>query len=190
MLVDDNINDVVATQTDQSQTSDFNFDRSDLTSSEKTQLQNLLTQFADLFAPKGGPVGRTPAAKHSIPTEGPPVQQPLRRIAEVLKDVVDAEVTRMLDQGVLKPSSSPWSSPIVMVRKKDGSWCFCVDCPKLISITRQDAYPLPRIDVTLDSLGGATYFDTLDLASGYWQVEVEEQDKEKTVFLTPKAILN
>ena len=93
----------------------------------------------------------------------------------------------MLEQGVVKPSRSPWSSPIVTVKKKDGSWRFCVDYRKLNSVTHQGAYPLPRIDATLDSLAGATYFTTLDLASGYWQVEVEEQDKEKTAFSTPKG---
>ena len=67
------------------------------------QLQNLLTRFADLFTPKGGPVGRTRTDKHSIPNEGPPVRQPLRRIPVALKDVVDAEVTKMLEQGVVKP---------------------------------------------------------------------------------------
>ena len=93
----------------------------------------------------------------------------------------------MLEQGVVQHSSSPWSSPIVMVKKKDGSWRFCVDYRKLNSVTHQDTYPLPRIDATLDSLSGAAYFTTLDLASGYWQVEVEEQDKEKTAFSTPQG---
>ena len=93
----------------------------------------------------------------------------------------------MLKQGVVKRSNSPWSSPIVMVKKKDGSCRFCVDYRKLNAVTHQDAYPLSRMDATLDSLAGASYFTTLDLASGYWQVEVEEQDKEKTAFLTPKG---
>ena len=88
---------------------------------------------------------------------------------------------------MVRPSSSPWSSPIVMVRKKDGSWRFCIDYRKLNSVTHHDAYPLPRIDSTLDSLAGSTYFTTLDLASGYWQVEVEEQDREKTAFSTPRG---
>ena len=88
----------------------------------------------------------------------------------------------MLEQGVVKPSSSPWSSPIVMVKRKDGSWRFCVDHWKPNSVTQQDAYPLPRIDATLDSLAGATYFTTLDLTSDYWQVEVEERDKKKQFF--------
>ena len=93
----------------------------------------------------------------------------------------------MLDQGVVRPSTSPWSSPIVMVRKKDGSWRFCVDYRKVNAVTRQDAYPLPRIDATLDSLTGSAYFTTLDLASGYWQVELDNEAKEKSAFSTPSG---
>ena len=156
-----------------------NLDSTDLTFAEKTQLLTLLTEFADIFAPRGGCVGRTLTFKHKILTEGPPIRQSIRRLPEVLKSVINGKVEKMVEQGVVRPSSSPWSSPIVMVRKKDGSWHFCIDYHKLNSVTRQDAYPLPRIDATLDSLAGSSYFTTLDLASGYWQVEVQEQDKEK-----------
>jgi len=72
-------------------------------------------------------------------------------------------------------------------KKRDSSWQFCVDYRKLNVATHQDAYPLPRIDETLDSLAGATYFTTLDLAEGYWQVGIEEYDKEKTAFSTTKS---
>ena len=89
-----------------------------------------------------------------------------------------------MQDGVIRPSTSPWSSPIVMVRKKDGAWRFCIDFRKLNDVTHKDAYPLPRIDETLESLSGSTLFTTLDLASGYWQVELEEADKEKTAFST------
>ena len=122
--------------------------------------------------------------KHSIPTTGAPIRQQLHRVPESLKDTVKTEVNRMLEHDVIRPSTSPWSSPIVMVRKNDGSWRFCVDCRKLNSVTHRDAYPLPRIDATLDSLVGCKYFTTLDLASGYWQVALEESDKEKTAFST------
>ena len=94
----------------------------------------------------------------------------------------------MLNQGVIRPSNSPWASPVVLVRKKDGTWRFCIDFRKLNSVTHRDAYPLPRIDATLDSLAGAKFFSTLDLASGYWQVELEEEDKEKTAFTTPHGL--
>ena len=93
----------------------------------------------------------------------------------------------MLQDGVIRPSTSPWSSPIVMVRKKDGAWRFCIDFRKLNDVTHKDAYPLPRIDETLESLSGSTLFTTLDLASGYWQVELEEADKEKTAFSTAEG---
>ena len=90
----------------------------------------------------------------------------------------------MLTQGVIRHSSSPWSSPLVLVKKKDKSWRFCVDYRKLNNVTHRDAYPLPRIDTTLSH---CSLFTTLDLASGYWQVEVTEQDKEKTAFSTPNG---
>eukprot|EP00731_Ephydatia_muelleri_P033860 Em0040g10a len=107
--------------------------------------------------------------------------------AESLKGDMNEEVRKMLSRGVIRPSSSPWSSPVVMVRKKNGSWRFCIDYRKLNAVTHQDAYPLPRIDATLESLAGSTLFTTLDLASGYWQVEIKEDDKEKTAFSTEKG---
>ncbi|KAL5457414.1 hypothetical protein EMCRGX_G034666 [Ephydatia muelleri] len=94
----------------------------------------------------------------------------------------------MLEKDVIQPSHSPWSSPIILVRKKDGSMRFCVDYRKVNSVTKKDAYPLPRVDDTLDTLGGTKFFSTLDLASGYWQVEVEEADRQKTAFTTPEGL--
>ena len=78
----------------------------------------------------------------------------------------------MLSKGIIEPAQGSWASPIVLVRKKDGSTRFCVDFRKLSEVTRKDAQPLPRIDDTIDALEGARWFSTLDLASGYWQVEV------------------
>ena len=104
-----------------------------------------------------------------------------------LQGAINLEVQKMLQQGVIQHSFSPWSSPVVMVRKKDGAWRFCVDYHKLNDVTYCNAYPLPRIDATLDSLSGATLFTTLDLASGCWQVEVDSADKEKTTFLTSQG---
>ena len=94
----------------------------------------------------------------------------------------------MLEQGVIQPSNSPWASPIVLVKKKDGKYRFCVDYRKLNSVTQNDAHPLPRIDDLLDSLHGSVMFSTLDLRSGYWQINMHPDDREKTAFATPDAL--
>ena len=165
----------------------LNLDCSEVSEQEKQKLRNLLDKFGDLFVSENGELGRTSVVKHSISTSGRPIRQPIRRQPESLKRNVNEEVEKMLSKGVIRPSSSPWSSPVVMVKKKNGSWRFCIDYRQLNAATHQDAYPPPRIDVTLESLAGSALFTTLDLASGYWQVEIEEGDKEKTAFSTEKG---
>ena len=109
------------------------------------------------FASEGSPLGRTTVVKHSIKTRGTPIREHLRRIPHSLQDTVSAEVKKMLKQGVIRKSSIH-SSPIVMVKKKDGSWRFCVDFRKLNEVAFKDAYPLPRIDETLcDSITCTLY---------------------------------
>ena len=85
----------------------------------------------------------------------------------------------MLSKGIIEPAAGPWASPIVLVKKKDGSTRFCIDFRHVNKITKKDAQPLPRIDDTFDTLNSARWFSTLDLASGYWQVEVDSADGEK-----------
>lgn len=85
----------------------------------------------------------------------------------------------MLDQKVVEPSSSPWASSIVLVKKKDGGVKFCVDYRRLNALTKLDEFPLPRIDDTLDLLAGNRYFTTLDLASGYWQVRMKPTERKQ-----------
>lgn len=95
----------------------------------------------------------------------------------------------MLERDVIQPTNSPWVSPIVLVQKKDGSMRFCVDYRKVNSVTRKDAYPLPHVDDTLDTLAGSKWFSTLDYLSGYWQVEVLPEDRQKTAFCMPDGLL-
>ena len=93
----------------------------------------------------------------------------------------------MLDQGVIEPSTSPWALPIMLL-KKDGSIRFCIDYRKINDVTWKDTYPLPHIDETLEALTGTKYFSTLDLASGYWQVELDLQEQKKSAFTTPHGL--
>ncbi|KRZ50459.1 Retrovirus-related Pol polyprotein from transposon 17.6 [Trichinella nativa] len=132
---------------------------------------------------------RTSLVTHRIETgEARPIKQPPRRLPVSQRSVMERLVGQMLESGVIEPASGPWSSPVVVVRKKDGSPRFCVDYRRLNAVTRVDAQPLPRIDDTLDALAGSQWFSTLDLASGYWQVEVAEPDREKTAYSTPMGL--
>ena len=114
-----------------------------------------------------------------------PIERLPRRLPNVLRQEVDKQVGEMLDSGVIRPSKSPWASPIVLVKKKDGAWRFCVDFRKLNDVTVKDSFPLPQINDLLDTLAGQRYFTTLDLASGYWQVPMEKSSIEKTAFVIP-----
>ena len=100
-----------------------------------------------------------------------------------------AQVQQMLSSGIIRPSNSPWASPVIMVKKKDSSLRFCVDFRQLNAATVKDAHPIPRIDDLLDALHGACWFSTLDLKSGYWQVPIQERDKEKMAFRTSSGQL-
>ena len=94
----------------------------------------------------------------------------------------------MVEKGVVQPSSSPWESPLVLVKKKNGSMLFCVDYCQLNGVTRKDAYPIPRINETLETLADSCIFTILDLLSRYWQVAMHPADKEKTAACTQDGL--
>ncbi|PIK39352.1 Retrovirus-related Pol polyprotein from transposon [Apostichopus japonicus] len=147
---------------------------------EADRVRQLLADNANVFARSKEDLGRTDLVKHEIDTgTAKPIRQAPRRLTIHKKAEADKELDKMLRQGVIEPSNSAWSSPVVLVKKKDGSLRYCIDYRKLNNVTEKDSYPLPRIDDSLDTLAGSKWFSTLDLASGYWQVEVAEQDRPR-----------
>lgn len=160
-----------------------------LTPTQRDELLGLLTKFRHAFDTQSSTLGRTSTVCHRIDTGAhPPLRQRPYRVSSTERRVIDEQVGDMLKRGVVQPSESPWASPVVLVKKKDGSIRFCVDYRRLNKITRKDVYPLPRIDDALDCLQGAEFFSSLDLRSGYWQVPMASDDKPKTAFITPDGL--
>ncbi|XP_064478946.1 uncharacterized protein LOC135392173 [Ornithodoros turicata] len=160
-----------------------------LTQDQAEKARALFQEFRDVFSFSAADLGRTTAALHHIDTgTASPIKQAPRRLPLASFKEVDKLISDMRDQDVIEPSSSPWASPIVLVKKKDGSTRFCVDYRRLNNVTKKDSYPLPRIDDALHALAGAAWFSTLDLRSGYWQVEVAPEDKEQTAFTTGRGL--
>lgn len=160
-----------------------------LTPPQSDQLREVLERWQPVFAQSEEDYGCTNAVYHTIPTgDAAPIRQRYRPVPPSLYAELRTLLQGMLEGGVIKESSSPWAAPVVLVRKKDGSWRFCVDYRRLNAVTHKDAYPLPRVEESLTSLKKAEWYSTLDLASGYWQVEVHPADKEKTAFATPLGL--
>lgn len=150
-----------------------------------SNLLAVLAEFAHLFALDGSELEQTALVTHRIQTaDSPPFQLPPRRIPFALHDRLCQLVDEMLEQGVITPSSCPWASPTVLVAKKDGLTRFCVDYCRLNAVTKQDVFPLPCIDDSLDLLAGTCFFTSLDLASGYMQVGINPASQEKMAFTT------
>lgn len=167
------------------------FDLSNTTLSlvEQEKLQALLLQYQDIFAPTASQLGRTNIVQHTIDTgEAPPIRLRPYRTSPTQREEIDKQITDVLSQNIIQESVSPWSAPVVLVKKKDGTTRFCVDYRRLNEVTKKDSYPLPRIDDTLDALQGAHIFSTLDLRPGYWQIELHPTAKEKTAFITHQGL--
>ncbi len=156
-----------------------------LTVVQKKKFVEFLAEKHDVFALEEGEKGETDLVQMEVITgEAPPKKQRPYRLPFAAREEVARQIKRMEEAGVIQPSKSPWASPIVLVRKKDGSHRFCVDYRALNAVTTPDTFPLPRIDDLLDQLGNAKYFSTLDLAAGYWQIQMHPDSQQKTAFTT------
>ena len=160
----------------------------EVTEAQRGQLASLLTAYSDVFSQNDYDVGRTTLVEHTIDTgNNRPIRQALRRHPIAHLDIIDKQVQDMLDHDIIEPAASPWASNVVLVRKKDGTHRFCVDYRAVNSVTYKDTYPLPHIDTCLNALNGSSWFTTLDLRSGYHNIPVSEQDRDKTAFVTRRG---
>ena len=165
------------------------FERIDLTGisqwepAEQEEVRELFKEYGRLFALDDLDLGHTSVVKHKIKlNDYTPFKERYRRIPPHQYDEVRRHLKEMLEMGAIRKSNSPWASAVVLVRKKDGSLRFCIDLCKLNARTIKDVYSLPGIDETLDCLGVSVILTSLDLKSGYWQVEMDEMSKQLTAF--------
>ncbi len=156
-----------------------------LTSLQFEQLFKLIKKYKRVVAENPKAPKFSSVVEHVIDTgDHPPIKQRSYRTAHKVQEQIREQVNEMLENGIIRGSNSPWASPVVLVLKKDGSVRFCTDYRKLNAITRKDSYPLPRINETLDVIGNAKWFSSIDFCSGFWQIPVAEKDIPKTAFIT------
>ena len=161
----------------------------EVTSEERKLLRNFLIQHKEAFS-LHGELGRYDGKLFKIDTgDAAPIRCMPRPVPHHKKVEIDKQIDDMLQKGLIQPTNSEWASPILMVKKKDGTLRFCIDYRRLNDITKHDSFPLPNINDCLASLGESCgYFSSLDLASGYWQMGMEEEAQEKAAFTTHRGL--
>ncbi|CAF4637904.1 unnamed protein product, partial [Rotaria sp. Silwood2] len=152
------------------------------------QLRHILQQYLTIFDISTPTQANTPI-QHTINTgNNPPISsRPYPRTPQQRREL-QAEIHKMLQTNQIRPSNSPWSSPVIIHKKKDGSVRFLVDYRKLNSVTKKDSFPQPTTEELLQRLGGHRFYTKLDLKSGYFQIPIHEADKEKTAFVTQDGL--
>ena len=161
---------------------------------QRERLLALLMKYTKVFLQKGEPLGCTTLLQFNIDTgDAKPIKNPHRRVPPFMKPLVDAEIDKMLADDIIQPSASEWSSPLVIVKKRcppgeTPALRICVDLRKLNQVVRDDVYPLPQMNDLLEQVAGHVWFSTLDLKSGYWQVPLNAESREKTAFSTHRGL--
>ncbi|PAA81942.1 hypothetical protein BOX15_Mlig034239g2, partial [Macrostomum lignano] len=157
-----------------------------LSAEQEAKFKALIQCNRDVFATELAEATVTNVSEHRIDTgTARPIKQAPRRLPPHLRAEVDEQLDELLAQGKIEEAMSPWSSPVVCVRKKDNSLRMCVDYRRVNDVTVKDAIPLPRVDEALEALHGTAVYSSLDLRSGYHQVPVAAEDRDKTAFAVP-----
>lgn len=160
---------------------DHLFSRSTISSVEEQSLQSIL----DSPVLNSSELGCTNLIEHHIRTSAEPIKQRYYPLSPALLKITNTELDSMISLGIVEPSSSPWTSLIVLVKKKDNYYRFCIDYRKVNAVTKKDAYPLPYINTILDCLRDAQYLSSLDIRSAYWQIPLSKDSKLITAFTIP-----
>ena len=162
---------------------ELNIGDAPLTRDQQARLIDVIYNHTEVFSLFDGDLGFCDVLKHSIPTTtDKPVYLPHRQIPVQLQSEVRKCLDNWLKQGIIRPSKSPYASQVVIVRKKTGEIRLCVDFRKLNAISIRDSFPLPRVEEALQAVQAAVWFSSFDLAQGYLQMAMEEEDIEKTAF--------
>ncbi|MCG7874779.1 MAG: pol polyprotein, partial [Candidatus Thiodiazotropha endolucinida] len=153
------------------------------------RVNKLICKNVDIFAQKDTQLGQTETLLFSVDTgNAKPIKLRPYRTPFNDRKILDKAIDEMLEAKIIERSNSPWSFPCILVKKKDNSHRFCVDFRQLNKVTKSNSFPLPVIDDILAQLGGAKYYSSLDLKSGYWQMKVNPRDKEKVAFTCHRGL--
>ncbi len=161
-----------------------------MTESQFERFQSIMKENSDLFSKNKTDIGLTTLLKHKIELEpgSKPYKETPRRMNSVKTEAAKETVNDMLQAKLIKESHSPFASGLVVVAKKDGTHRMCIDFRKLNDMTVKDAFPLPRIDKTIESMGSAKWFTSVDMGSAFWQVPLDEESKAKTASATEDGL--
>ena len=160
-----------------------------LSTEQRDRAINLLKSRSAIFSKGEYDLGRTPLLLHHIDTGlHPPIRQTLRRHPMEHVPIIDKFVDEMLENKIISPSSSDWASNVLLVKRADKSWRFCVDQRALNRVTTKCSFPMPRIDSCLDALGGAKWYSVMDLRSAFYQVGLDPATAQKSAFITRKGL--
>ena len=160
----------------------FNLKDSDLDNEQIDQLINLLLEFDNVWDADKKPneIVHTDTVQCPIKTTGNPIRQKPHRTNPVERKIIQNHVSKMAERKVIRKSTSPWASPVILADKKNGKVRFCIDYRKLNNVTVKNAYPLPRMDQILEILGKSSYYSTIDLTDAFWSIKVKDENKNWT----------